>query len=70
MSPEGRGVFANFSVRENLQMGAYLKKNKREIAADMERAFKMFPRLKEREVTKSRARFPAANNRCWPSAAR
>ena len=32
MSPEGRGVFANLSVRENLQMGAYLKKNKREIA--------------------------------------
>src|SRR5687768_17161788 len=39
MSPEGRGVFANLSVRENLQMGAYLKKNKTEIAADMERAF-------------------------------
>ena len=29
MSPEGRGVFANLSVRENLQMGAYLQKNKR-----------------------------------------
>src|SRR4026209_2588492 len=53
MSPEGRGVFANLSVRENLQMGAYLKKNKAEIAADMERAFKMFPRLKEREVQKA-----------------
>src|ERR671915_1764383 len=53
MSPEGRGVFANLSVRENLQMGAYLKKNKTEIAADMERAFKMFPRLKERESQKA-----------------
>ena len=53
MSPEGRGVFANLSVRENLQMGAYLKKNKSEIAADMERAFKMFPRLKEREAQKA-----------------
>nr|MBA3321413.1 ATP-binding cassette domain-containing protein [Pyrinomonadaceae bacterium] len=49
MSPEGRGVFANLSVRENLQMGAYLQKNKREIASDMERVFTMFPRLKERE---------------------
>ncbi|HEV2764378.1 MAG TPA: ATP-binding cassette domain-containing protein, partial [Pyrinomonadaceae bacterium] len=39
MSPEGRGVFANLTVRENLQMGAYLKKNKREIAEDMERGF-------------------------------
>lgn len=49
MSPEGRGVFANLTVRENLQMGAYLQKNKSQIASDMERAFKMFPRLKERE---------------------
>jgi branched-chain amino acid transport system ATP-binding protein len=53
MSPEGRGVFANLSVRENLQMGAYLKKDKRAIAADMERAFTMFPRLKERESQKA-----------------
>jgi branched-chain amino acid transport system ATP-binding protein len=53
MSPEGRGVFANLSVRENLQMGAYLKKNKAEIAEDTERAFKMFPRLKEREAQKA-----------------
>jgi branched-chain amino acid transport system ATP-binding protein len=53
MSPEGRGVFANLSVRENLQMGAYLNTNKRAVAADMERAFKMFPRLKERESQKA-----------------
>ena len=53
MAPEGRGVFANLSVRENLQMGAYLSNNKREIAADMERAFQMFPRLKEREAQKA-----------------
>jgi branched-chain amino acid transport system ATP-binding protein len=53
MSPEGRGVFANLSVRENLQMGAYLKKNRAEINEDMERAFKMFPRLKERESQKA-----------------
>ena len=53
MSPEGRGVFANLTVRENLQMGAYLQKNRAEIAADMERCFKMFPRLKERETQKA-----------------
>jgi branched-chain amino acid transport system ATP-binding protein len=53
MSPEGRGVFANLTVRENLQMGAYLKNNRREIAQDMERAFTMFPRLKERESQKA-----------------
>jgi branched-chain amino acid transport system ATP-binding protein len=53
MSPEGRGVFSNLSVRENLRMGAYLNKNKREIADDMERAFHMFPRLKEREAQKA-----------------
>jgi branched-chain amino acid transport system ATP-binding protein len=53
MSPEGRGVFANLSVRENLQMGAYLNKNKQAIAADMTRVFEMFPRLKEREAQKA-----------------
>jgi branched-chain amino acid transport system ATP-binding protein len=53
MSPEGRGVFANLSVRENLQMGAYLKKNKREVVEEMEHAFRMFPRLKERESQKA-----------------
>jgi branched-chain amino acid transport system ATP-binding protein len=53
MSPEGRGVFANLSVRENLQMGAYLKRNRAEIAEDMEHAFQMFPRLKERESQKA-----------------
>jgi branched-chain amino acid transport system ATP-binding protein len=49
MSPEGRGVFANLTVRENLQMGAYLQKNRSQISSDMERVFKMFSRLKERE---------------------
>jgi branched-chain amino acid transport system ATP-binding protein len=53
MSPEGRGVFANLTVRENLQMGAYLKKNKREINEDMENGFRLFPRLKEREQQKA-----------------
>ncbi len=53
MSPEGRGVFANLTVRENLQMGAYLIKDKKSVGQDMERVFKMFPRLKEREAQKA-----------------
>lgn len=53
MSPEGRGVFANLSVRENLEMGAFIRKDKKGIADDMERAFTLFPRLKEREKQKA-----------------
>ena len=53
MSPEGRGVFANLSVRENLQMGGYLVKDKRVVSEGIERAFRMFPRLKERETQKA-----------------
>ena len=48
-SPEGRMVFANLTVMENLQMGAYLRRDKPEIAKDFEYIFGMFPRLKERE---------------------
>ena len=53
MSPEGRGVFANLSVKENLEMGAYIRKDKKGIADDMERGFTLFPRLKEREKQKA-----------------
>ncbi len=53
MSPEGRGVFANLTVRENLEMGAYIRKDKKGIADDMERGFTLFPRLKEREKQKA-----------------
>jgi branched-chain amino acid transport system ATP-binding protein len=45
--PEGRGVFARMSVTENLQMGAYQRKDT-EIQQDIERMFELFPRLKER----------------------
>ncbi len=48
MVPEGRGVFARMTVRENLQMGAYLRTDREGIARDMERMFALFPRLKER----------------------
>jgi branched-chain amino acid transport system ATP-binding protein len=48
MSPEGRGVFANLTVLENLEMGAYLTKDTAVIKRDLERGFTLFPRLKER----------------------
>lgn len=46
--PEGRRVFANLSVMENLQLGAYLRKDKAGIEKDIEKVFSLFPRLKER----------------------
>ena len=48
MSPEGRAVFANLTVLENLEMGAYLTRDQADIRRDLERAFALFPRLKER----------------------
>lgn len=48
MSPEGRGVFANLTVLENLEMGAYLTRDKAAIKRELERGFVLFPRLKER----------------------
>ncbi len=53
MSPEGRGVFANLSVRENLEMGAFIRKDKKGIADDMEKGYTLFPRLKERQQQKA-----------------
>jgi branched-chain amino acid transport system ATP-binding protein len=50
MVPEGRGVFTRMSILENLQMGAYLRDDKAGIAADVERVFTLFPRLKERSA--------------------
>lgn len=46
--PEGRRVFANMSVEENLQLGAYLRKDKEGIKNDMNRVYELFPRLLER----------------------
>lgn len=46
--PEGRRVFANLSVRENLSLGAYTRKDKEKIKADIEEIFELFPRLEER----------------------
>jgi branched-chain amino acid transport system ATP-binding protein len=46
--PEGRRIFANMTVRENLEMGAYLRKDKAAVAHDFEHALALFPRLRER----------------------
>ncbi|MGO4394123.1 ABC transporter ATP-binding protein [Variovorax sp. M-6] len=48
MVPEGRGVFTRMTITENLQIGAYIRKDKAEIAKDIDRVFATFPRLKER----------------------
>ncbi|MGJ7502747.1 ABC transporter ATP-binding protein [Variovorax sp. ZT5P49] len=49
MVPEGRGVFTRMTITENLQIGAYIRKDKAAIASDMERVFVTFPRLRERK---------------------
>ncbi len=46
--PEGRGVFARLTVAENLQMGAYTRRDQAQIGADLERMYALFPRLAER----------------------
>jgi branched-chain amino acid transport system ATP-binding protein len=52
LSPEGRHVFSRMSVRENLDLGAYLRKDREGIENDRERVYSLFPRLKERERQK------------------
>jgi branched-chain amino acid transport system ATP-binding protein len=52
LSPEGRHVFPRMTVRENLDLGAYLRKDRDGIENDRERVYSLFPRLKERERQK------------------
>ena len=49
MVPEGRGVFARMTIMENLQMGAYVRRDSAAILADADKVFTIFPRLKERK---------------------
>jgi branched-chain amino acid transport system ATP-binding protein len=53
LSPEGRHIFPRMSVRENLDLGAYLRKDANGIQSDMDRVYDLFPRLKEREKQKA-----------------
>jgi branched-chain amino acid transport system ATP-binding protein len=50
MVPEGRGIFARLTVTENLDMGAYSRKDQKGIQQDLERVYTIFPRLKERRT--------------------
>jgi branched-chain amino acid transport system ATP-binding protein len=52
-APEGRRVFRRMSVHENLEMGAFSRKDKEEVRADFERVYALFPRLKERDSQKA-----------------
>lgn len=51
--PEGRRIFANLTVLENIKMGAYARNDKEEIAKDIQKIYDLFPRLKEREWQKA-----------------
>ena len=51
--PEGRGIFGRMSVAENLDMGAYLRRDRAAIQSDLERVFTLFPRLAERRIQKA-----------------
>ena len=68
--PEGRGIFANLTVHENLELGAYLRKDTEIKPADYERVFALFPRAEGAHQAERRARFAAASSRCSRSAAR
>ena len=53
LSPEGRRVFSNLTVEENLILGAYIKKDNEKIKANMKKVYELFPKLKERSWQKS-----------------
>jgi branched-chain amino acid transport system ATP-binding protein len=53
LSPEGRHCFSRMTVRENLDLGAYLRRDGEEVERDLDRVFELFPRLKERESQKA-----------------
>jgi branched-chain amino acid transport system ATP-binding protein len=48
--PDGRGTFVNLSTEENLRLGAYVRKDRENVDADLERVYGYFPRLKERRA--------------------
>lgn len=66
-SPEGRRVFADLSVRDNLEMGAYTRKDRPGIARDMDKVFSLFPASKN-ATSRMPERFQAVSSRCLRSA--
>ena len=67
--PQGRGTFPELTVDENLEVGAYVRKDRSAIRSDTDRWYEMFPRLAERRAS-SPAASAAASSRCWPSPGR
>ena len=61
--PEGRRVFSDLSVYQNLKMGAYTRKDKEEIEQTLAMVYERFPRLKEK--TREPEHSPVASSRCW-----
>lgn len=64
--PEGRHVFPEMTVEENLQMGAFISKNKEETAAAMQDVYEKFPRLRERRRQLA-GTLSGGSSRWWPS---
>lgn len=64
-SPEGRHIFPRLTIEQNLQLGAFLRKDAAGITKDIERAYELFPILGERRRRRP-APSPAASSRCSP----
>ena len=63
--PEGRRLFRGLSVRDNMVLGAYTRRDKAGIKADIEEMERLFPILGQRNPS-LQARFQGASSRCWP----
>jgi branched-chain amino acid transport system ATP-binding protein len=63
--PEGREIFRDMSVRENLEMGAYTRKDRAAAARDLDSVCDLFPRLRER-IAQKPPLCRGASSRCWP----
>ncbi len=61
--PDGRGTFLHLTTEENLRLGAYTRRDRKAVGADLERIYGYFPRLRERRASRP-ARSPAASSRC------
>ena len=64
--PEGRQILQDMTVYENLEMGAYIRKDKSGIEEDIKKVFKRFPILDERPINWG-GPYPVVNNKCWLS---
>ena len=67
--PEGRRLFPELTVRKNLELGAYLRNDRREIEEDLMRVFDLFPVLEQR-LANLAITLSGGSSRCWRSDAR